>query len=187
MAGAVVSFGLIAMIFVGFKFGFATATEISAFAAIYAIVAGGWCSANSAGARLVRSFVQAASRSGLVLFIVAAAQSLAFMLTMQQIPHAMGAVHGPAVADQRHSAFLLVSIAILIVMGSVLEGAAALIMFGPLLVPVAAQLGIDPLQFGIVLVVSMGIGLFAPPIGLGLLRRLPDRQRADGEDRQADF
>ena len=53
-------------------------------------------------------------------------------------------------------------------MGSVLEGAAALIIFGPLLVPVAAQLGIAPLHFGVVLVVAMGIGLFAPPLGLGL-------------------
>jgi len=52
--------------------------------------------------------------------------------------------------------------------GSVLEGAAALIIFGPLLVPVAAQLGIAPLHFGVVLVIAMGIGLFAPPLGLGL-------------------
>jgi TRAP-type C4-dicarboxylate transport system permease large subunit len=64
--------------------------------------------------------------------------------------------------------FMLLSIAILIVMGSVLEGAAALIIFGPLLVPVAAQLGIAPLHYGVVLVVAMGIGLFAPPLGLGL-------------------
>jgi TRAP-type C4-dicarboxylate transport system permease large subunit len=65
--------------------------------------------------------------------------------------------------------FLLVSISILIVMGTVLEGAAALILFGPLLVSEAARIGIDPLQSGIVLVVSMGIGLFAPRVGLGLL------------------
>ena len=53
-------------------------------------------------------------------------------------------------------------------MGSVLEGAAALIIFGPLLVPVAAELGIAPLHYGVVLVIAMGIGLFAPPLGLGL-------------------
>jgi TRAP-type C4-dicarboxylate transport system permease large subunit len=63
---------------------------------------------------------------------------------------------------------MLLSIAILIVMGSVLEGAAALIIFGPLLVPVAAKLGIAPLHYGVVLVIAMGIGLFAPPLGLGL-------------------
>jgi hypothetical protein len=69
---------------------------------------------------------------------------------------------------------------VLIVMGSVLEGAAALIIFGPLLLPVAVRLGIDPLHFGVVLVIAMGIGLFAP------LRRLPDRQCADRADGQAD-
>jgi TRAP-type C4-dicarboxylate transport system permease large subunit len=63
---------------------------------------------------------------------------------------------------------MLLSILILIVMGSVLEGAAALIIFGPLLVPVAASLGIAPLHFGVVLVIAMGIGLFSPPLGLGL-------------------
>ena len=46
--------------------------------------------------------------------------------------------------------------------------AAALIIFGPLLLPVAVKLGIDPLHFGVVLVISMGLGLFAPPLGLGL-------------------
>ena len=53
-------------------------------------------------------------------------------------------------------------------MGSILEGAAALIIFAPLLLPVAAQIGIDGLHFGVVLVIAMGIGLFAPPLGLGL-------------------
>jgi TRAP-type C4-dicarboxylate transport system permease large subunit len=60
------------------------------------------------------------------------------------------------------------SILILIVMGSILEGAAALIIFGPLLIPVAGQIGINGLHFGVVLVIAMGIGLFAPPLGLGL-------------------
>ena len=92
-----------------------------------------------------------------------------FTLTIQQIPHALGLFMVHLSQTAGIGTFLLVSIAILIVIGIVLEGAAALILFGALLVPVAAQIGIDPLQFGIVLVISMGIGLFAPPIGLGLL------------------
>jgi len=103
-----------------------------------------------------------------VLFIVAAAQSLAFVLTLQQIPHMLA--EQMLALSQGHGAWLFVvlSIAILVVMGSVLEGAAALIIFGPLLLPVAAQLGIAPLHYGVVLVIAMGIGLFAPPLGLGL-------------------
>jgi tripartite ATP-independent transporter DctM subunit len=167
-SGAIASFGLIFMIFAGFKSGFATATEISAFAAVYALVIGSLVfrelGLKSAGS----SFVQAATRSGLVLFIVAAAQSLAFILTLQQVPRAVGEMMLALSGTNGPWLFMLLSIAVLIVMGSVLEGAAALIIFGPLLLPVAVKLGVDPLHFGVVLVISMGIGLFAPPLGLGL-------------------
>jgi tripartite ATP-independent transporter DctM subunit len=167
-SGAIASFGLIFMIFAGFKSGFATATEISAFAVMYAIVIGSIVFRELSFGTLASSFVQAATRSGLVLFIVAAAQSLAFILTLQQVPHAVGDMMLSLSGAHGTWLFMLLSIAVLIVMGSVLEGAAALIIFGPLLLPVAVKLGIDPLHFGVVLVISMGLGLFAPPLGLGL-------------------
>src|SRR5437868_2374056 len=167
-SGAIASFGLIFMIFFGFKTGFATATEISAFAAVYAIIVGSIVFRELSFKTAAHSFVQSATRSGLVLFIVAAAQSLAFVLTLQQVPHAVGDLMLSLSGSQGVWLFMLLSIAVLIVMGSVLEGAAALIIFGPLLMPVAVKLGIDPLHFGVVLVVAMGIGLFAPPLGLGL-------------------
>jgi tripartite ATP-independent transporter DctM subunit len=166
--GGAASVGLILIIFVGFKSGFATATEISAFAAVYAVVVGGVIFRELSLRAAVHAFVQAASRSGLVLFIVAAAQSLAFVLTLQQVPHEVGEVMIALSRTGGTGLFMVLSIVILILMGSLLEGAAALIIFGPLLVPVAIRLGVDPLHFGVVLVISMGIGLFAPPLGLGL-------------------
>jgi tripartite ATP-independent transporter DctM subunit len=167
-SGAIASFGLIFLIFAGFKSGFATATEISAFAALYAIVVGSVVFRELGLKAATHCFIQAATRSGLVLFIVAAAQSLAFILTLQQVPHAVGDMMLALSKTNGVWLFMLLSIAVLIVMGSVLEGAAALIIFGPLLLPVAVRLGIDPLHFGVVLVIAMGIGLFAPPLGLGL-------------------
>jgi tripartite ATP-independent transporter DctM subunit len=167
-SGAIASFGLIFMIFFGFKSGFATATEISAFAAVYAIIIGSIVFRELSFKTAAHSFVQSATRSGLVLFIVAAAQSLAFILTLQQVPHAVGDIMLSLSGSHGVWLFMLLSIVVLIVMGSVLEGAAALIIFGPLLLPVAVKLGIDPLHFGVVLVISMGLGLFAPPLGLGL-------------------
>lgn len=166
--GAAVTLGLIVIIFGGFRSGFATATEISAFAALYALVVGGAVFRELGPRAALRSFVNAATRSGLVLFIVAAAQALAFMLTLQQVPHMLAEAMIALSATSGAWVFMLLSIAILIVMGSVLEGAAALIIFGPLLVPVAVQLGIGSLHYGVVLVIAMGIGLFAPPLGLGL-------------------
>ena len=166
--GAAAVLGLLVIIFGGFRSGFATATEISAFAAVYALVVGGLAFGELSAWAAVRTFVHAATRSGLVLFIVAAAQVVAFLLTIQQIPHALAEAMVALSRDHGTWLFMLLSIGILIVMGSVLEGAAALIIFGPLLVPVAAQLGIAPLHYGVVLVIAMGIGLFAPPLGLGL-------------------
>ena len=167
-SGAAATVGLIVLIFGGFKTGFATATEISAFAALYALVVGSLMFRELGWRAAARSFTQSAIRSGLIMFIVAAAQSLAFVLTLQQVPHMLGDALVHLSQSSGTWLFMILSIAILIVMGSVLEGAAALIIFGPLLVPVAAQLGIAPLHFGVVLVVAMGIGLFAPPLGLGL-------------------
>jgi tripartite ATP-independent transporter DctM subunit len=166
--GAAATVGLIVLIFGGFKSGFATATEISAFAALYALVVGGAVFRELGWRDAAKSFVHSAVRSGLILFIVASAQSLAFVLTLQQIPHAMGEALVHLSQTSGTWLFMVLSIGILIVMGSVLEGAAALIIFAPMLVPVATQLGIAPLHFGVVLVVAMGIGLFAPPLGHGL-------------------
>jgi tripartite ATP-independent transporter DctM subunit len=165
---ALAAIGLIVLIFGGYRSGFATATEISAFAVLYALVVGGVMFQEMTWRTASQVVGKAAVRSGMVLFIVAAAQSLAYVLTLQQIPHAVADFMVQLSSAHGTWAFLLLSVLILIFMGSVLEGAAALIIFGPLLMPVARQLGIDPLHYGIILVISMGIGLFAPPLGLGL-------------------
>lgn len=166
--GAMVSVGLILIVFVGFKSGFATATEISAFAAIYCLFVGGLAFRELGILGSYRSFVDAAVRSGLVLFIVSAAQGLAFILTINQIPHRIADALVRLSSVGGSALFMVLSILILMIMGSVLEGAAALIIFAPLLMPTAVALGIHGLHYGIVLVVAMGIGLFAPPLGVGL-------------------
>ena len=168
LGSAAVSLGLIAVIFVGFSTGFATVTEICAFAVVYSVFVGGIVFRELTFRSLLDTFVLSAQRSGLVLFIVAAAQTFAFALTIERIPHALAHLMVGLSQSAGRWLFMVLSIAILIVMGSVLEGAAALIIFGPLLVPVAEVLGYEPLHYGPVLVISMGIGMFAPPMGLGL-------------------
>lgn len=168
ISSALACIGMVLLIFVGFRSGLATATEISAFAAFYALLVGGLLFRELTWLNLYACFVKSAVLSGLVLLIIALAQTFAFMLTIYQVPHGMAELLIGLAHQYGSWLFFGLSLLILIIMGAVLEGAAALIIFGPLLVPVAVQLGIDPLQFGLLLVLAMGIGLFSPPLGLGL-------------------
>ena len=70
--------------------------------------------------------------------------------------------------DHGAATFVAVSALLMIGFGAVLEGAPALIILGPLFTPIAQQLGVHPLHFGTVMVIAMGLGLFSPPVGLGL-------------------
>jgi len=169
IGSGIVSLGVIFIIFGGYRSGFATATEVAAFAVFYAVAVGALVFRELTLAKTARLFVSAATLSGMILFVVAASQTVAFVLTIDQVPQ--GLAHVLIALSHGHGGgwlFMLVSIALLIIMGAALEGAPALIIFGPLLLPVAQQFGFDPLHYGIVLIVAMGIGLFAPPLGLGL-------------------
>lgn len=167
-AGAGAAFLLIVIIIVGIVGGIATPTEVSAIAVVYALLVGGLAFREMTWASFWDFLVRSASLSGMILFIVAAAQVLSYLLTVNLIPQNMAAAMAGIGASSGTWVFLLLSIVMLIVMGSVLEGAPALIIFGPLLFPAAQRLGVNPLHFGILLVIAMGIGLFAPPLGVGL-------------------
>jgi tripartite ATP-independent transporter DctM subunit len=168
IGGAMVGLVMVLMIGKGVTSGVATSTEVSAFAVVYALVVGGLAFRELTARALLQLLVRSASMSGSVLFIVAAASSVSFALTIQQLPQylsdalvALGHGYGAL-------AFMTVAALLMIVFGAVLEGAPALIIFGPLLAPIAQQLGVHPLHFGTVMVIAMGLGLFSPPVGLGL-------------------
>jgi tripartite ATP-independent transporter DctM subunit len=167
-AGAFAAFLLILIIVGGIVGGIATPTEVSAIAVLYALLVGGLAFREMSWRSFQDFLLRSASLSGMILFIVAAAQMLSYLLTVNLIPQHMAASMAGIGVSYGAWVFLLISIVMLIVMGSVLEGAPALIIFGPLLFPAAHRLSIDPLHFGILLIIAMGIGLFAPPLGVGL-------------------
>ena len=171
IAGLVPAVCLLVMIFMigrGVMMGIATSTEISAFAVIYAIVVGRLAFRELTLKATVKMFIDIAAMSGVLLFIVACATSLSYALTIQMIPQQIAELLVGIGMEQGAWLFLLLTIVILIIFGAVLEGAPALIIFAPILVPIAIQLGFNPLHFGIVMILAMGFGLFSPPIGLGL-------------------
>ncbi len=105
-----------------------------------------------------------ASLSGAILFIVGAASAMAWALTQSGFSHALAAAMAGVPGGQ--VGFLLISLVAFIVLGSLLEGIPAIVLFGPLLFPIARQFGIHEVHYSMVVILAMGLGLFAPPFGL---------------------
>ncbi len=168
IGGALIAFVMVFMIGRGVVAGVATSTEISAFAVVYAFVVGGLAFRELTPKLVVDLFVRSASIAGSILFIVATASALSFALTIEQIPRYLSESMTALGHDYGVHAFVIVTVVITIFFGAILEGAPALIIFGPLFVPIAQALGIPSFQFGVIMVLSMGFGMFAPPVGMGL-------------------
>jgi tripartite ATP-independent transporter DctM subunit len=168
IGGALVGFVMIFMIGRGVMIGAATSTEISAFAVVYALVVGGLAFRELTVKSVIKLFVDSAATTGAILFIVAAASSLSFSLAIEQIPQGLSVNLIRFGTQYGATMFLIAASGMMILFGSILEGAPALIIFGPLLTPIAARMGIDPIHFGIVSVVALGFGICSPPLGICL-------------------
>ena len=145
--------------------GVATATEVSTIGIVYAALAGLLVYRRFDWARLYPMLVTTASLSGAILLIIGAATGMAWALTQSGFSGTLATAlrtlpGGPPV-------FLLVSAAAFIVLGSVLEGIPAVVLFGPLMFPIAKQVGVHEVHYAMVVILAMGIGLFAPPFGVG--------------------
>lgn len=145
--------------------GVATATEVSTIGIAYAVVAGLLVYRKFDWKRLYPMLVDTAALSGAILFIIGTATGMSWALTQSGFSHALAEAM-TSVPGGKYG-FLLVSIAAFIVLGSVLEGIPAMVLFAPLLFPVAKAIGVHEVHYAMVIILSMGVGLFAPPFGLG--------------------
>lgn len=148
--------------------GVATATEVSTIGVLYTLIV--LAISRMVGRtidykRLYRLAVEAAVLSGALLFIIGMATAMSWALTSSgfstYLVSLMRQVPGGSIG------FLLVTIACFVILGSVLEGIPAIVLFGPLLFPVARALQINDVHYAMVVILAMGIGLFAPPLGVG--------------------
>lgn len=145
--------------------GVATATEVSTIGVVYALLAGILIYRRFDWKRIYPMLVDTASLTGAILFIIGAATAMAWALTQSGFSTALaGAMTRlPGGAPM----FMAVSIVAFVILGSVLEGIPAIVLFGPLLFPIAKVLGVHEVHYAMVVVLSMGLGLFAPPFGVG--------------------
>jgi len=145
--------------------GIATATEVSTVGVLYTFIAGIFIYRQMEWRRLYPMLVETASLSGAILFIIGTATAMAWALTQSGFSHQLvAAITG---LPGGHTTFMLVSIVLFMILGSVLEGIPAIVLFGPLLFPAARALGIHDVHYSMVVILAMGIGLFAPPFGVG--------------------
>lgn len=145
--------------------GVATATEVSTIGIAYAVVMGLLVYRQFEWKRLYPMLLETAALSGAILLIIGTATSMGWALAQsgfsRELAHAMAAMPGG------HFGFMLISIVAFVVLGSVLEGIPAIVLFGPLLFPIARAVGIHEVHYAMVVILAMGIGLFAPPLGVG--------------------
>jgi tripartite ATP-independent transporter DctM subunit len=145
--------------------GVATATEVSTIGIVYSILAGLLIYHQFDWRRLYPMLVETAALSGAILLIIGAATGMAWALTQSgfsaSLAKFMTSLPGGV------PVFLIVTIIAFVILGSVLEGIPAIVLFGPLLFPIARQVGVHEVHYAMVVVLAMGIGLFAPPFGVG--------------------
>ncbi|SDS97831.1 TRAP transporter large permease [Bradyrhizobium canariense] len=163
--GAVLPLVMPVIMVIGIRFGVATPTEVSSVAVLYGLILAFVIYRAVDLKALYQIAVESCLLAGMVLFIIAAAFSFAWTLTAANLPSNLAMILH-SLGDNR-TVFILGSIVLLIVVGSLLEGLPALIILGPLLMPIAGQYGIDIIHYSMIMILAMGVGIFIPPIGIG--------------------
>ena len=145
--------------------GVATATEVSTIGIVYSALAGLLIYRKFDWRRLYPMLTETAALSGAILLIIGAATGMAWALTQSGFSTALAGFMTGLPGGK--PVFLAVTIVAFVILGSVLEGIPAIVLFGPLLFPIARQVGVHEVHYAMVVVLAMGIGLFAPPFGVG--------------------
>ena len=150
----------------GMRTGIFTATEVAAVGALYALVLAAVYYRTTSRSGVVEAFRETALSTGAIMLIVASANVFAWILARERIPQEV--TEFVTSMNLSPLALLLVINLILLVLGMILDAAAILILVTPIAVPAVVALGIDPVHFGIVMIVNMMIGMITPPVGLAL-------------------
>lgn len=150
----------------GIYSGLFTPTEASAVSCLYAIIVGFFVYRELTVKALIKSLYNSVGLIGQILGIVATTQLFSWILTRAGLPQAIAAAC--ASFSDTPSLFLILSMAVLLVVGCFLDPVPAVLIFAPILTPVALSIGLDPIHFGTLMVITFCIGLITPPVGMTL-------------------
>ncbi|NHZ38893.1 MULTISPECIES: TRAP transporter large permease [Massilia] len=157
---------LIVIVMGGIYSGKFTPTEAAAMAAVYAFIIAVFVYKDLKLKQVAKVLLDSASMSAMLLYIITNAMLFSFLMTSEGIPQAMAAwITGQGLGV---ISFLLVVNILLLLAGNVMEPSSIVLIMAPILFPVAMKLGIDPVHFGILIIVNMEVGMCHPPVGLNL-------------------
>jgi C4-dicarboxylate transporter DctM subunit len=157
---------LIIIVIGGIYTGLFTPTEAAAMSAVYAFFVAVFVYKDMTLAKVPKVLLDSANMSAMLLYIITNAVMFSYLLTSEQIPQELAAWmldKGLGIVT-----FLLVVNVLLLLAGNVMEPSSIVLIMAPILFPVAIKLGIDPVHFGIMMVVNMEVGMCHPPVGLNL-------------------
>lgn len=157
---------LIVVVMGGIYTGIFTPTEAAAMSAVYAFICAVFIYRDLGMKDVPRVLLNSANMSAMLLYIITNAVLFSFIMTNENIPQSLAdwmMGHGLGVI-----AFLLMCNVLLLLAGNFMEPSSIVLIFAPILFPVAMRLGIDPVHFGIIMVVNMEVGMCHPPVGLNL-------------------
>jgi C4-dicarboxylate transporter DctM subunit len=143
-----------------------TPTEASVVAVFYAFILGVFCYRETRLADLPGILKKSVLSSAVIMFIIANAGLFSYMITRAGVPEAIGGYLAEVLQDPVY--FLLGVNAALFVIGMFIETSAAIIVLAPILVPVAIKFGVDPVHFGMIMIVNLALGMITPPFGVNL-------------------
>ena len=155
------------LVLIGLRFGVATPTEVSTLAVIYALLTSGLIYRDLTWGRVKSSLYSAGMATGVVMLLIMASTAVGWILTLEQIP-AQFLDWAQGSFTTQFSVILLMNVVMLVV-GMFIDLPAAILLLGPLFIPLAEAYGVDLVQLGVMMVVNLAIGLYTPPVGATLI------------------
>ena len=146
--------------------GLMTPTEAASIAALYGLLVGIFIYKGINMSNIVSCLVTACRMSAVVITLIAMASLFGNIMTIEQIPSAI-ATWVAGITDSKILILLALNVMLLII-GTVLEALAAIVILVPILLPIVVQVGVDPIHFGVIMVVNLAIGFITPPVGVNL-------------------
>lgn len=164
LKGAVWALLMPLIILGGILSGVFTATEAAVVAVVYALFVNFVIYRDMTIQELFERIIHSAVITSVVLFMISMARIVSWIITIQEVPQFL--VKNVAAVSSNPEIFLVMVMVLLLGIGCLLESSAAIIMFSPVLAPVADALGVDPIHFGFIVVMNLMIGMITPPVGI---------------------